>query len=186
MTPQPIHTITMQTSALLLAAQALVASAGLIERQSCPSIHVFGARETTVGPGYGSAGTVVNLILNAYPGSTAEAIVYPACGGQSSCGGISYGNSAMQGTNAVASAVNSFNQRCPNTQIVLVGYSQGGQIMDNALCGGGDPGSGITNTAVPLTASAVTAVKAAILMGSPRYRAGFPYNVGTCTAQGVS
>jgi acetylxylan esterase len=58
--------------------------------------------------------------------------------------------------------------------------------MDNALCGGVDSGSGITNPAVPISASAVNAIKAAILMGSPRYRAGFPYNVGTCTAQGVS
>lgn len=92
--------------------------------QSCPTIHVFGARETTVSPGYGSAGTVFNSILSAYPGSTAEAITYPACGGQSSCGGISYVTSALTGTRAVANAVDSFNQRCPSTSIVLVGYSQ--------------------------------------------------------------
>ncbi len=85
---------------------------------------MFGARETTVAQGYGTAGVVVNLVLNAYPGSTAEAIVYPACGGQSSCGGVSYANSVIQGVSAVASAVNSFNSRCPSTQLVLVGYSQ--------------------------------------------------------------
>lgn len=67
---------------------------------------------------------VVNLILNAYPGSTAEAINYPACGGQASCGGVSYANSVVQGVSAAANAVNSFNTRCPNTQLVLVGYSQ--------------------------------------------------------------
>lgn len=99
----------------------------LAERQtSCPNIHVFGARETTAPAGYGSAGTVVNLILNAHPGATSEAISYPACGGQSTCGGVSYANSAVQGVSAVASAVNSFNTRCPNTQLVLVGYSQVG------------------------------------------------------------
>lgn len=103
--------------------------AGLVTRQSCPAIHVFGARETTVSPGYGSAGTVVNLILNAHPGATSEAITYPACGGQSSCGGISYANSVVTGTNAVASAVNSFNSRCPTTKLVLVGYSQ---VSDDA------------------------------------------------------
>jgi acetylxylan esterase len=106
---------------LLLGIQLL---AGGASAQNCPSIHVFGARETTVSPGYGSAGSVVNAILNAFPGATSEAIVYPACGGQSSCGGIAYGDSARQGTAAVASAVNSFHQRCPNTQLVLVGYSQ--------------------------------------------------------------
>jgi acetylxylan esterase len=98
--------------------------AAILAKRQCPEIHIFGARETTVSPGYGTAGTVVNLVKGAYPGATSEAITYPACGGQSSCGGIQYGDSARQGTNAVASAVNSFNQRCPNTQIVLVGYSQ--------------------------------------------------------------
>jgi acetylxylan esterase len=57
--------------------------------------------------------------------------------------------------------------------------------MDNALCGGGDSGAGITNTAVPLSAAAVNMVKAAIFMGDPRYVKGLPYNVGTCQTQGV-
>ncbi|KAK4459452.1 family 5 putative carbohydrate esterase [Cladorrhinum samala] len=175
---------------LLLLAHSAIVSGSPVEavekRQSCPSIHVFGARETTVSPGYGTAGVVVNLVLQAYPGATSEAIVYPACGGQASCGGVQYGDSARQGTNAVASAVNSFNQRCPSTQIVLVGYSQGGQIMDNALCGGPDAGSSISTTASPLTASALNMVKAAIFMGSPRYVAGLSYNVGTCAAQGFA
>jgi acetylxylan esterase len=58
--------------------------------------------------------------------------------------------------------------------------------MDNALCGGGDPNQGYSNTAVPLASSAVNMIKAAIFMGDPRYIAGLPYNVGTCRAGGVS
>jgi hypothetical protein len=54
---------------------------------------------------------------------------------------------------------------------------QGGQIMDNALCGG----AGAT-----LTGAALAAVKVAIFMGDPHNVAGLPYNVGTCTAGGVS
>lgn len=112
--------------ASLLLLGASVALGGIIEeRQSgCPQVHVFGARETTVPPGYGTAGAVVNSILSAYPGSTAEAINYPACGGQASCGSVSYASSAVQGVAAVASQVNSFNQKCPSTFLVLVGYSQ--------------------------------------------------------------
>jgi hypothetical protein len=64
------------------------------------------------------------MVTAAYPGSQASAISYPACGGQSSCGGASYDSSAQQGTAAVVSAVNSLNSRCPNTKIVLIGYSQ--------------------------------------------------------------
>lgn len=82
------------------------------ERQSsCPGVHVFGARETTAPAGYGTAGGLVNRVLQAYSGSTAEAINYPACGGQSSCGGVSYDQSVSEGTQAVVSAVTSYNQQ---------------------------------------------------------------------------
>ena len=91
----------------------------LAERQSCPAIHIFGARETTAPPGYGSAGTVVNSILNSHPGSTAEAINYPASGSNPS-----YSDSVRAGTAAVVSQVSSFARRCPGTKLVLVGYSQ--------------------------------------------------------------
>lgn len=159
----------------------------LSPRQStCPPIHIFGARETTAPAGYGTAGGVITLILNANSGATAEAISYPACGGQSSCGGASYSSSALQGTAAVASAVNAFNARCPSTKLVLVGYSQGGQIMDNAFCGGGDTNIGLSNTAVPISAAAVNMIRAAIFMGDPRHIPGLSYNVGTCQASGVS
>jgi acetylxylan esterase len=77
----------------------------------------------------------------------------------------------------VVRAVTQFNARCPDTKIVLIGYSQGGQIMDNALCGG----AGAT-----LTGAALASVKAAIFMGDPHNIRGLPYNVGTCQAQGVS
>ncbi|KAL1838834.1 hypothetical protein VTJ49DRAFT_2191 [Mycothermus thermophilus] len=187
---------TPKVAFLLLAAHSLLVSgspvdaevldAALAARQSCPEIHIFGARETTTPPGYGSAGRVVDMIKGAFPGATSEAINYPACGGQGNCGGVQYGDSARQGTSAVAQAVNSFHQRCPNTKLVLVGYSQGGQIMDNAVCGGPDSGSNISTTASPINASAHEQIKAVILMGSPRYVAGLSYNVGTCTAQGFA
>ncbi|KAI1435957.1 cutinase-domain-containing protein [Xylaria sp. CBS 124048] len=162
---------------VLAAAGVSAMPAELSQRQSCPDIYVFGARETTVPPGYGTAGGLVDMVLAAYPGSGSAPISYPACGGQSSCGGVSYDESAAEGTTAVISAVNSFNSQCPNSQIVLIGYSQGAQIMDNALCGG----SGAT-----LSGTALSAVKVAIFMGDPHNVAGLPYNVGTCTAGGFA
>jgi len=162
-------------------------AASIEARQSgCPQIHVFGARETTVPPGYGTAGVVVNLITGAYPNSTAEAINYPACGGQSSCGSVSYANSVIQGVQAVASQVNSFNQQCPSTLLVLVGYSQGGQIFDDGYCGGGDTNEGLTSTAIPISTAAQAQIKAAIFMGDPRHIPGLSYNVGTCQASGFA
>lgn len=58
--------------------------------------------------------------------------------------------------------------------------------MDDALCGGGDPDEGYTNTAVTFSASALSMIKAAIFMGDPRFVAGKSYDVGTCEAGGVS
>ena len=171
----------MKTVAILSALAAFASATPIDEnleaRQSCPGVYVFGARETTAPAGYGTAGGLVNQVVAAYSGAQSAAISYPACGGQSSCGGASYDSSASQGTAAVVSAVNSLNSRCPNTKIVLIGYSQGGQIMDNALCGG----AGAT-----LSGNALAAVKAAIFMGDPHNTAGLPYNVGTCTGKGVS
>ncbi|QGI81314.1 hypothetical protein CEK25_008043 [Fusarium fujikuroi] len=166
-------------STLLILANILA-----VKAQSCPDIHIFGARETSVAPGFGSAGQLVDMIKADHPGATSEAIDYPACGGQASCGGVQYGDSAKQGTQAVTTAVNGLNQRCPQTKIVLVGYSQGGQIMDNNICGGPDSGAGISDSSVPLSASAVQQVKAVIMLGDPRYVSGLSYGVGTCTAGG--
>ncbi|KAG8627483.1 hypothetical protein KVT40_004966 [Elsinoe batatas] len=174
------------STVLALSALAAATPVELQERQSCPKIHIFGARETTAPAGYGTAGVVVNLVLNAYPGSTAEAINYPACGGQASCGGASYASSALQGTNTIASVINNYNARCPNTQLVVVGYSQGGQISDNAICGGPDANIGWSSTGVPINSKALAQIKAAIFMGDPRYIAGLSYNVGTCTQQGFA
>jgi acetylxylan esterase len=48
----------------------------------CPLIQVFGARETTAPPGIGSAQTLLDLVTKAFPGTTSEAIGYPAAPGK--------------------------------------------------------------------------------------------------------
>jgi acetylxylan esterase len=90
------------------------------------------------------------------------------------------------GIAAMASAVNGFNSRCPNSQLVIVGYSQGGQVADNAFCGGPDANQGYSTTAPAFSAAAMNQIKAVIEMGNPRYRSGVAYQVGSCRAQGFS
>ncbi|KZL76316.1 acetyl xylan esterase (cutinase), partial [Colletotrichum tofieldiae] len=152
----------------------------------CPPIHIFGARETTAPPGFGAAAKIVDDLTKANQGATNEPIVYPACGGASDCLGVSYADSVKNGTAAVATAVNDFNKKCPQTKIVMLGFSQGAQIMDNAYCGGGDAIEGVKDVNVLISNEALTQVKVAIFMGDPRYVAGLPYEVGTCKTQGFA
>lgn len=173
----------MKHSILAVLGMALAANAKQAPAQAraaCPNVHVFGARETTATPGFGSAGPVVDLILKAFPGATSEAIDYPAAGGDA------YGASVKAGVEAVVAQVDRFVARCPGTALVFMGFAQGGHIMDDAICGGGDPNAGINDTAVPLSAASVKAVKAVILMGDPRHTPGLSFNVGTSTSPGVS
>ncbi|GAB1320630.1 Acetylxylan esterase [Madurella fahalii] len=153
------------------------------EPQPCPNLHIFGARETTSPPGFGSSSTLVDLVGRAFPGAgtttTAEAIVYPAAGGPD------YSASVTVGIAAVVKQTAAFAARCPRTVIIMHGYSQGAQIMDDAFCGGPDVPS--LNSSVPLVSRQVAGnVAAIILMGSPRYVAGRKGNVGNATAGGFA
>jgi acetylxylan esterase len=112
------------TLGLLLGGALAAPTADLAERASCPSVHVICARGTTDTPNCGAGTPVVTSILNAHSGATSESINYVACGGGSSCGGVSYSDSVRQGTAAVVSQVSAYAKQCPSTKLVLVGYSQ--------------------------------------------------------------
>lgn len=112
------------------------------------TVHVFGARNTGTPQGYGLAGNFIDDIVKA-TGATKEAIVYPASG-NAGLTDPEYKASVQAGVKAVTSQVTNFASTCPQTKIVLVGYSQGSKLFDNALCGGGDPHMGIDNTSATI------------------------------------
>lgn len=126
-------------ASLLLTAEALalpIDSSSLYNRQSsCAPVHLLVARGSTESPGDGQLASLANLIIRANPGATQEAIVYPALLSP-------YGPSVGNGTKAVQSQLTAYVQKCPNAKIVLLGYSQGAQIVGDALCGGDSAGSG--------------------------------------------
>jgi acetylxylan esterase len=125
----------LTSAILLLLGHALASPIDVsLEKRQCPGIHVFGARETTAAAGYGSSITVVDGVLADHPGATSEAINYPACGGQSSCGGDSYAQSVAAGVSAAVTAVNNYAAECPSTQLVLVGYSQVSTVARTLDC----------------------------------------------------
>ncbi|KAB5570189.1 acetylxylan esterase precursor [Coniochaeta sp. 2T2.1] len=148
----------------------------------CPQLHIFAARETTAPPGFGSAQTLVDLVTARFPGggTTSEAIDYPAAPGDQ------YGASVAAGIAAVVRQTAEFAERCPGAVVVMHGYSQGAQIMDDAFCGGPDGGS-LNATTTTLVSDAVAAnVAAIVLMGDPRHVGGLRFNVGNATAAGFA
>ena len=84
----------------------------------CPAMHVFGARETTAPPGFGTAEVLISLVQKAFPGTTAEAIDYPAAGGDE------YGASVTAGIKGILKQMAEFQRNCPDTVIIMHGYSQ--------------------------------------------------------------
>ncbi|KAJ4391096.1 hypothetical protein N0V93_004711 [Gnomoniopsis smithogilvyi] len=150
---------------------------------TCPAVMVLAARETTAPPGFGSAMTLVNLILQAFPGtSAAQSIEYPAAGGNNQ----QYAQSVTAGISAVLTQLAVFTAQCPNSKIVMHGYSQGAQIMDDAFCGGPDGSSLTTNNATLVPAATGQKVAALVFMGDPRHIGGEVFNRGNATAGGFA
>lgn len=105
-------------SALLGLALAAPVIPGLEARQgSCAPIHIIAARGSTEKPGAGAIGSLAALIQQEHLGTDLEAVNYPALL-------IPYGYSSSAGTMAVTTQLMAYVNRCPNSKVILIGYSQ--------------------------------------------------------------
>ncbi|KAF5855809.1 hypothetical protein ETB97_008413 [Aspergillus alliaceus] len=158
---------------------ALPLTEDLADRQTitCSPIHLLVARGTTEPPGNGLMRSLAQLIISDQgPGKAdQEAIDYPATG----LGNYNaYMDSVAQGSQAVTQQVTSYAKNCPNSRIVLLGYSQGAQIIGDALCGT------VTKSA-SIDRSIGSHVHTIVLYGDPSFRVGEPYDKGTSTSNGI-
>jgi acetylxylan esterase len=138
---------------------------------SCATVHVIAARASTEAPGDGVIGSLVTLIQGDVSATVSqEAVVYPATL-------TNYASSVAQGDSAIKSELATDVANCPNEKFVLVGYSQGAQVVGDALGGGGGGNLGTPATAgVP--ASTAAKILAVIQMGDPRRVPGLSFDVG--------
>lgn len=111
------------------------AAPGKRQTDECAPIHLLVARGSTEQPGNGQLNSLAQNILQANSRATSEAIDYPASLNP-------YGPSVAEGTEAVQSQLTAYVESCPDSKIVLMGYSQGAQIIGDALCGGDAAGTG--------------------------------------------
>ncbi|GAQ45821.1 hypothetical protein AtubIFM57143_006305 [Aspergillus tubingensis] len=164
------------TAALLSSALASASTAHANGKAPCAKVHMMLARGTTESyPGL--LGSLTDLVMDAIPGSDYENIIYPATQEGST---PSYEEGIYNGTAQLKAYV----KACPETKVVLFGYSQGAMVVSDMLAGGGDNGTlgNITAPAVdPETGSHIAAV---LLYGDPRHMPNQTYNVGDVTATG--
>lgn len=143
------------TSSLLLSSLAAAVPLEvptLEDRQAinCAPIHLLVARGSTEAPGTGNQlRGLVQRITQANRGADTEAVDWPADVGQR----ISYSQSVGLGTTAVKNQLTAYVNRCPNSKVVLIGYSQGAQVIGDALCGGDSDGRGPVTPALDSTIS---------------------------------
>lgn len=110
----------------------------------CSMVHVIGARGSGQPSGFGDqvgpvVGSIVAATTSVGRSTTSEALDYPAISVSDSFGlaliNGDYDASISAGVNALWAAVGRVSRTCPSTDIVLVGYSQGAQVIKTALAG---------------------------------------------------
>lgn len=141
---------------------------------ACPPVHMIVARASGEPPGEGRIASLATLLKQQIPGSTSEALVYPAK--------MPYSGSIPVGVTAMKVAIAKYTQSCPTGKLVILGYSQGAAVLTDTLCGGGGPDIGVVTPGV--TAEEGRLIKAAVGMGDPRFVPGTAYDAGTNKAKG--
>src|SRR5580693_8998045 len=108
---------------------------------SCAAVHIIVARASTEAQGDGVIGALATLIQGDVNATVSqEAVVYPATL-------TNYASSVGKGDSAMAADIENAVSACPNEKIVLLGYSQGAQVVGDVLAGGGGSSLGVAETA---------------------------------------
>jgi cutinase len=151
-----------------LAAAALAAAALLLApplapsaKASCPDVEIVFARGTDEPPGLGRVGGALVGSLRQQTGRNigAYGVNYPASKDFLA---------ATKGANDASGHVQQMANNCPDTRLVLGGYSQGAAVID-IVTAAPFPGLGFTQ---PLPPDAAEHVAAVALFGNPSGRAG--------------
>ena len=141
-----------------------VATAGHVAAEACPDVQVVFARGTFEPAGVGGVGQAfVDALRARTPGKSVDvyAVNYPA-----SLDFATAADGVIDAKNKVMATANT----CPNTKVVLGGYSQGAAVMD-VIGAIPVPGIGFNN---PLPPEAAGHVAAIAVFGNPSAKLGLP------------
>lgn len=102
-------------------------------------VYIISARGTFEPQNHSLSDVVAQAIVDAIPDSAYSQIIYPA--------NATLGVSEPEGILAGQQAINDYYTACPNSQMVIMGYSQGAQVMGDVLAGS-DGSDGPVTTAL--------------------------------------
>lgn len=155
--------IRLVAAAAFLAPAAFFAATKLVPpaSASCPGVEVIFARGTDEPPGVGRVGGafISSLRQKTQTSVGSYGVNYPASKDFLA---------AADGANDASNHVQQMANNCPNTKLVLGGYSQGAAVID-IVTAAPLPGLGFND---PLPADAADHVAAVALFGNPSGRAG--------------
>ncbi|EEH09423.1 conserved hypothetical protein [Histoplasma capsulatum G186AR] len=138
---------------------------------SCTAITIITARGTSEDPGEGRLASIASDLANERQNSKRIALDYPA-------DLFPYSLSLYKGIQALTGLLNTSVSSCPQSKIVLLGYSQGAHVIGNVLCGGAFAERAVDRT----IADKVSAI---IFMADPRHVPGKSFDVGSSTRSGL-
>jgi cutinase len=169
MCPPPIARFVV--AALITVGGLLSAPIPIASAQPCPDVEVVFARGTGEPPGVGGTGEpFVDALRAAVGGKSLD--VYPVNYQASSdfSDRIQFAQSVVDGIKDAGSHIESTAASCPNTRIVLGGYSQGAAVagfVTSASIPAGIPAEYVQFLPKPMPPSVANHVAAVVLFGKP-------------------
>lgn len=156
---------------LLLAASSQASTID-VRQDGCKDVHIFLARGNNE-PYPGRQGKLVNAICNGLSSCDYEDIKFYNPGNSNYCAAVQEG--AANGL----SQMTAYNQKCPDSKLVLSGFSQGANVAGDILGGGGGQIFGCTqgsNAGFNTKSGPGKMIAAAMLFGDVRHTANQAYN----------
>src|SRR3954451_8556053 len=157
--------------AAAVTAMALLSSPVAVPKSSaepCPDVEVVFARGTGESPGVGGVGQAfVDSFRSQVGGKSVGvyAVNYLASGDFSD--GIAFANTVVDGIRDESNHVESMAARCPNTRMVLGGYSQGAVVTGFVTTDSVPPGVPALAVPAPMPPDVADHVAAVALFGTP-------------------
>lgn len=159
-------------AAMVICASALLApGVAEVSAQPCPDVEVVFARGTGEPPGVGGIGQAFVDALHAKVGARTYE-VYPVNYAASSdfSGGVDFARTVVDGIRDAATHIENTAANCPNTRMVLGGFSQGAALAGyttSAEIPKEVPAEYLAFIPRPMPASVANHVAAVVLFGTP-------------------